>query len=51
MTKTQTDYDFAVALHEQAKAMGMTDQAIIKIAETDGDLDPEALRLYKEKFK
>lgn len=46
----QADFDFAVKLHEQAKAMGLDDQAIIKIAETNGDMDPEAMRLYKEKY-
>lgn len=48
--KQQADYNFAVTLHEQAKAMGLSDEKIIRVAETAGDLDPEAMRLYKEKY-
>ena len=48
--KQQADFDYAVELHTQAAAMGLDDVTIIRIAETDGDMDPEALRLYKEKY-
>jgi hypothetical protein len=49
----QTDRDLAYlnTLHKYGKMMGLDDEELIKIAETEGSIDPIALKEYKEQYK
>jgi hypothetical protein len=49
----QTDRDFAYLemIHKSGKAMGLSDADLVRIAKTQGDIDPEAMKQYEEKYK
>ena len=51
MTDTEIDLAYLETIHASAKMMGMSNEDIIKLAKTQGGIDPEAFRLYEEKYK
>ena len=49
--QVKADLSWLIQTHQVGTSMGLTDKEAIEVAETQGDIEPEAMRLYKEKYK
>ena len=51
MKQTERDLAFLQSTHQVSKMMGLSDAEIIKVAKTNGDIDPDAMDQYLNQYE